>query len=74
MSQFTTMLRANIETTYRSLETTRQSGSQFEIDLLAARLMDLLDRASSNGVAVTGWLPPAENAVVRDADRAKVDS
>jgi len=59
MSQFATVLRENIETTQRSLETAQEAGHPFEVHLHSARLLDLLDRAASNGVDTTGWVPEA---------------
>ncbi|GAA0635637.1 hypothetical protein GCM10010174_66640 [Kutzneria viridogrisea] len=59
MSQFATVLRENIETTQRHLTAAQEAGHPFEVHLHSARLMDLLDRAASNGVDTTGWVPEA---------------
>jgi hypothetical protein len=59
MNQFATVLRENIEATQRSLRTAQEAGHPFEVHLHSARLMDLLDRAATNGVDTTGWVPEA---------------
>jgi xylose isomerase len=59
MSQFATVLRENIETTQCCLRAAQEAGHSFETHLHSARLLDLLDRAASNGVDTTGWVPEA---------------
>lgn len=59
MSAFTTVLRESIETTQRCLEAAQQAGHPYEVQLHSGRLLDLLDRAASNGVDTSGWVSEA---------------
>ena len=56
MSEFTAVLRHNIEGSQRSLKAAQQADHPYEVHLHSARLMDLLDRAAENGVDTTGWI------------------
>jgi hypothetical protein len=56
MSEFTAVLRHNIEGNQRSLKAAQQADHPYEVHLHSARLLDLLDRAAENGVDTTGWI------------------
>lgn len=60
MSGFAAVLREEIESTRRSLETAQRADQSFEVHLHSARLLDLLDRAERNAVDTAGWVPEAE--------------
>lgn len=55
-SEFTAVLRDQIGSTERALVAAEQAAQPREVYRHSARLLDLLDRASRNGVDTTGWV------------------
>lgn len=55
-SEFTAVLRDQIETTQDALVAAQQGGLPRQVYRHSARLLDLLDRAAHNGVDTTGWV------------------
>jgi hypothetical protein len=55
-NEFTAVLRDNIEGSQRSLKAAQQADHPYEVHLHSARLMDLLDRATENGIDTTRWI------------------
>ena len=53
---FATALREGIERAQEGLRRARDEGLPDEESACAARLLDLVDRAESNGIDTTGWV------------------
>lgn len=58
MNSFVDTLRAEVDQAQRALTEARLAGDGNQVHRSGARLLDLLDRAKSNGVDTTGWVPP----------------
>ena len=56
-SEFTAVLRDQIAATQDALLAAQQGNLPRQVYRHSARLLDLLDRASRNGVDTTGWVP-----------------
>lgn len=55
---FESALREGIEGAQDGLRRAHREGLSYEESVHAARLLDLLDRARTNGVDTTGWVDP----------------
>lgn len=64
VSEFVTVLRTRVRGVQHALNTAREAGHGYEIDLHVARLRELLDLAKRNDVDTAGWVPPAALATV----------
>ena len=56
MSEFELVLRQRVVTAYRELVVARRAGLDYEMDLHRARLEDLFELASRNGVDAVSWV------------------
>jgi len=59
MSAFRATLRGRVERVQEAILEARQAGHDYEAELHGARLADLLDLATRNGVDATDWVDPA---------------
>lgn len=59
VSEFVTVLRTRVQRVQHALNSAREIGHDYEIDLHVARLQELLDLAKRNDVDTAGWVPPA---------------
>jgi hypothetical protein len=57
ISEFTAVLRDQLGTTERALVAAKEAAQTRELYRHSARVLDLMDRASRNGVETTGWVP-----------------
>ncbi|WP_406692556.1 hypothetical protein REH65_12505 [Saccharopolyspora sp. ID03-671] len=57
MNEFLTVLRDRIDAAQHGLEQAEKAGHEHEVHLHSARLLDLVDRATSHGVDTTEWVP-----------------
>lgn len=57
MLAFETALHVSVERARDALQRDTDDGQPQEVHRHAARLLDLLDRARSNGIETTGWVP-----------------
>lgn len=58
MSEFVTVLQTRVRGVQDALNSAREVGLDYEIDLHVARLRELLDLAKRNDVDTAGWVPP----------------
>lgn len=58
VSAFVTTIHTQVDQAGQALERARVSGEDDQVHRYSARLLDLLQRASSHGVDTTGWVPP----------------
>lgn len=58
MSAFVTTLRTQVDLAQQALAQARQAGDNHQVHRHSARLLDLLERATSHGVDTTDWVPP----------------
>jgi hypothetical protein len=64
MSEFVTVLQTRVRGVQDALDSAREVGHDYEIDLHIARLRELLDLAERNDVDTAGWVPPVALATV----------
>lgn len=62
---FEAALREGIDRAQEGLRRARDEGLPYDEYTHAARLLDLLDRARSNGIDTTGWVDPELVAAAR---------
>ncbi len=65
---FEAALRESVMSARRQLERAQLDGQPSQVHRHAARLLDLLDRARSNNIDTTGWVPATVMAAVTAAD------
>ena len=58
MNEFVTALRTQVDEAGQALEQARRAGDDGQAHRHGARLLDLLEHATTHGIDTTGWVPP----------------